>query len=143
MSKPVIVFTNDPEKPKTTLSVIVDVDKVVSISPQFVRINGKVSQKLSAKVTIAPTEKYAFSIISSEIIGNGEENILVDITSLSRPSGTSYILTIDNIKATPGSYLDTILLRTDSEVRPEIEIKVYGNITAEIPQEQESGFIDE
>jgi hypothetical protein len=39
-----------------------------------------------------------------------------------------YLLTVENIKQETGRYFDTIILKTDSEIQPEISISVYGNI---------------
>jgi hypothetical protein len=37
-------------------------------------------------------------------------------------------LIVENLKKAGGYYLDTIYLKTDSKIRPEIKIRVYGNI---------------
>jgi len=40
----------------------------------------------------------------------------------------AYILTVENLKKTEGGYRDTIYLKTDSKIKPEIKINVHGNI---------------
>jgi len=37
-------------------------------------------------------------------------------------------LTVENLKKVGGRYSDTIYLKTDSKIKPEIKIRVYGNI---------------
>ena len=38
------------------------------------------------------------------------------------------VLTVENLKKTPGRYVDTILLTTDSSIQPTLKIFVYGDI---------------
>jgi hypothetical protein len=40
-----------------------------------------------------------------------------------------YVLTVENLKNDTGRYFDTIKLTTDSKIRPEIKIYVYGYIS--------------
>jgi len=40
-----------------------------------------------------------------------------------------YVLTVENLKNDTGRYFDTIKLATDSKLRPEIKIYVYGYIS--------------
>jgi len=37
-------------------------------------------------------------------------------------------LIVENLKKGKGHYYDTIYLKTDSKIKPEIKIRVYGNI---------------
>jgi hypothetical protein len=41
---------------------------------------------------------------------------------------TVYILTVENLKKDPGRYYDIILLKTDSLIKPELQLSVYGQI---------------
>ena len=45
-----------------------------------------------------------------------------------RSERTEYVLTVANLKKEKGRYFETIKLKTDSKIRPEIRIRVYGNI---------------
>jgi hypothetical protein len=47
--------------------------------------------------------------------------------------GNGYILAVENQKKEAGRYRDTIHLKTDSKLKPEIKVNVYGNIY-EAPQ---------
>jgi hypothetical protein len=42
--------------------------------------------------------------------------------------GTAYEVQVENLKKEPGSYYDAIILETDSELKPEFEIRVYGHL---------------
>jgi hypothetical protein len=45
-----------------------------------------------------------------------------------------YILTIENKKTVAGRYADTVILTTDSRIKPTITIPVYGQIISTAPQ---------
>ena len=42
--------------------------------------------------------------------------------------GTEYQLIVENIRREAGRYNDMIVLKTDSKLKPELEVRVYGNI---------------
>jgi hypothetical protein len=42
----------------------------------------------------------------------------------------AYELEVENLRQTTGRYYDTIVLKTDSKVRPELKVKVYGYLRA-------------
>ena len=37
-----------------------------------------------------------------------------------------YLLTVENTKPDQGSYQDTLTLKTDSQLKPELDLPVYG-----------------
>ena len=43
-------------------------------------------------------------------------------------SGLIYQLSVENLKVEPGRYYDTIYLKTNHQLKPELKIKVFGNI---------------
>ncbi len=86
---------------------------------------GMTGQPVSGLATIIPKKKYDFKIIKA--FAEKGENIKVNLSS--RPEGNpGYILTVGNLKKTIGRYYDTVVLKTDSKIKPIIKIKVYGNI---------------
>jgi hypothetical protein len=44
-------------------------------------------------------------------------------------TGEEYLLTVKNLKQVKGSYFETITMKTDTMIQPEIKIKIYGYIT--------------
>jgi hypothetical protein len=50
-----------------------------------------------------------------------------------------YKLTVTNLKREKARYFDTIVLKTDSDVRPELKISVYGNIFDPPPRPKKEG----
>jgi len=79
-------------------------------------------------VKIIPEEKYPFKIVGDRTIHN--QNFHYKLEEVKRSTKTEYVLTVENLKKEKGRYSDTIKLKTDSKIRPEIRIRVYGNILA-------------
>ena len=127
MKKNITVTTNDPVKPKLSLTITGKVEKLVSISSQRVRLIGPAGQQINASVIIIPEKKYAFKIIEAKA-KNGK-HISFSINEKKTIDGTGYVVTVQNLKKDKGRYVDTILLETTSEIRPTIQIRVIGNIT--------------
>ena len=80
-------------------------------------------------MTIIPEEKYPFKIV--EAVANIGENINYKLEEIKKSKRSEYLLTVKNLKKTKGRYFDVIILKTTSKIRPEIKIKVYGNILGE------------
>lgn len=121
MTKNTIVRTNDPEKRKFSLVVTGPVEQVVKINPRSVNLYGKPGEKLEETVTITPSEKYRFSILSMEQLnGSGVTATLIEPADETRPwlvklSGTAQVAT---------NLYDRITLRTDSKYRSVLTIRV-------------------
>lgn len=100
------------------------VEKLAVIQPEgTIRLVGKVGEKLMKNVTIIPEKKYKFKITGAETTTNS--NIKARLNEI-KPN--EYLLTIENIKKEKGRYFDSVLLKTTSKIRPEISIKVYGEV---------------
>ncbi len=127
LNKNITVTTNDPVKPTLNLTITGEVEKLVTITPQKVWLAGPAGQPLNASVNIIPEKKYAFKIVEAKA-KNGE-HITVSIKEEKSAEGTGYVLTVENLKKDRGRYVDTILLKTTSEIRPTIQIRVIGQIT--------------
>jgi len=81
---------------------------------------------LKKTVTITPQEKYPFKIVAVETKKSG--NIAAEIEAVNSTVPTTYKLTITNLKKEKGRYVESVTLKTDSPVRSEIKIRVYGQI---------------
>lgn len=75
-------------------------------------------------VSIIPEKKYPFKILDAK--AQSGQNISVQLDEISKSNGTAYELKVENISQKSGRYYDTIILKTDSKVRPELDVKVYG-----------------
>ncbi|MCP3898820.1 MAG: hypothetical protein GY707_03690 [Desulfobacteraceae bacterium] len=124
------MHTNDPNNPRKILRIKGSVEKIVDISSESLRLEGEPNEDLSEIVTITPSEKYDFKVLSIKV-SNGE-NIEVDLkTKLSETEGSEkpvWQVHIKNIRKTPGRYYETIYLATDLKLMPKLTIRVFGNI---------------
>jgi hypothetical protein len=109
-----------------TLKVTGEVEKLVTITPTRVKLEGRAGQPIKVAVTITPGKKYPFKII--EATARSGKRIRYSLSESKSPNGLQYVLTVKNIKSGKGRYLDTISLKTTSKYRPVIDINVYGNI---------------
>ena len=125
MSKGARVKTNDTGKPEHILTMTGRVEKFADITPRFLRMVGMAGQPMSGLATITPKKKYDFKIIKVF----AEKGVDIKVNLAPRPEGTpGYILTVENLKKTIGRYYDTVIIKTDSKLKPILKIKVYGNI---------------
>ena len=121
------MISNDPVRPSISLTITGEVEKLVTIRPQRVRLTGPAGESINALVKIIPEKKYAFKILEAK--AKKGENIAVSLKVEKGSDGTGYVLIIENLKQDKGRYADTILLKTTSTIRSTIKIPVFGNIT--------------
>jgi hypothetical protein len=128
VKKTATVHTNDPKTPTGTLTIAGHVDSFVELKPKYVRLTGYSGAKISVPVTIIPSEKYPFKI--TEVTARGGTSTFVKYTLTERKAneGKGYTLLIENMKKEKGRYMDLLTLKTDSQIQPKINIRVYGNI---------------
>ena len=77
-------------------------------------------------VKIIPEEKYPFKMVGDRTVN--KKYIRYELKEVKRSEKTEYVLTVANLKKRKGRYFETIKLKTDSKIRPEINIRVYGYI---------------
>ena len=77
-------------------------------------------------VKIIPEEKYPFKMVGDRTVH--KKYIRYELEEAKRSDKTEYVLTVANLKKRKGRYFETIKLKTDSKIRPEISIRVYGYI---------------
>ena len=122
MKKTILVKTDDPGKKKFNLVVTGPVEKVVEINPVSVYLDGTPGETLESIVTITPSEKYKFSILGME------QKINTRIKAqLMEPKGDEKFWQI-KIKSTSDKaddLYDVLTLKTDSQYRPILTIRVY------------------
>jgi hypothetical protein len=122
-------LTSDPARAKIRLTISGNVEKFATISPQQVRLVGPGNKQIKQTVLIFPRKAYPFKIIGVKARIGRDIRYSQDVYKDGDAEG--YILTVENARETQGRYTDTIYLRTDSDVRPEIAIPVYGDITSD------------
>lgn len=126
MKKTASVYTNDKNRPRTDLVIVGTVEKFATIQPKHVNLRGYVGDSLTAKVSITPETKYPFKVIN--VRAKEGKNIKYQLDEAADPANGAYELQVQNLKQDAGRYADTIFLDTDSKIRPQLSIRVYGNL---------------
>ncbi len=126
LKKSVQVETSAPKQPNFTLEITGYIEKFANITPGKLILRGNAGEPVSGSVTIAPDPKFPFRVLETKA-KNGTD-IQVKIEDKQENNTTIYILTVENLKKDPGRYYDVILLKTDSLIKPEIQLSVYGQI---------------
>ncbi len=124
MKKTAGVYTNDKSRPRQDLIISGPVEKFVTIRPEHVSLRGYAGDSIKSKVTIIPEKKYPFIILDAR--AQKGENINIVLAEVKKSSGPAWELRIENLKKTTGRFYDTIVLTTDSKVRPQLNVRVYG-----------------
>lgn len=126
VTKSVQIYSNDPTLPRATLVIKGPVKRFAAIHPNRISLVGLLGSELRQTVSIIPEAEYPFKIISHR----AEKGRFFAYQLLEKQQGRNlvYELTADNLKTDTGWYSDTIILKTDSAVRPELRIPVNGNI---------------
>ena len=126
LAKSITVHTNDPEKQQLRLTIRGQVNNFVTIKPNRVRMTGAAGDDIKTTVQVIPEEKYPFKILETRTLK--EDNIKVTLDEVKEGEETEYRVTVENLKDKRARYFDSVILKTDSDIRPEIKISVYGNI---------------
>jgi len=103
--------------------------RFATIEPKRVVLNGSVTVPLRQVVTIIPEERFAFTILKAET-KEGTRNIDHRLESITHNGRAAYRLTLENRKTEAGRYAETVVLTTDSPIKPQLFIPVFGNIQA-------------
>jgi hypothetical protein len=127
LKKHILVYTNDPRRPVIEFNVLGAVEKVVTVTPLIAKLFGSAKNDVAATIRILPEAKYAFKIVET-IVEKGDY-ITIQLDDALSDGNHEYRLTVKNQMTDKGRYFDTIVLKTDSEVLPEIRIKVFGKIS--------------
>lgn len=101
------------------------------LNPTYARLVGPAGTPVKKEITITREKAYPFRIVG--VKARSGKDIAVGIKELKGDQGDGYLLTIENKKATAGRYADTVILTTDSKVKPTLTVPVYGQVTAAAP----------
>jgi hypothetical protein len=133
MNKKITVVSNDPKRPQLLLTVAGAVEVFATIHPQRVILRGSKGQTMRQELVVTPRTEYPFKITG--INAKNGINIQYEMRTQETPEGPAYIIVVENTKTSPGRYYDTLLLSTDSELKPKIPVHVYGMIAAGSPKD--------
>lgn len=98
------------------------VNKFASITPNMLNLRGIAGQRLKGIVKIIPENKYPFNVIGVEAT-HGKVNLAMQEV-VDGPQ-KAYVLSVENLITEAGSYNDTVVIKTDSPIRPELQLRVY------------------
>ena len=126
MRKTAGVYTNDKTRPQQDLVISGQVEKFVTIRPQNVNMRGFVGDPIKGTVTIIPEKKYPFKILN--LRAQDGKYIKYQLEETKESDTTVYKPNIENLKTDAGRYYDSIILETDSKIRSQIDVRVYGYI---------------
>ena len=127
LQKKAVIHTNDKKQPPLRLHIFGKVEKFATISPKRVKLTGEAGKEIKGYVRIIPEKKYPFKLVEQKE-GQGK-NISYTIERVVAETGEEYLLTVKNLKQTKDRYFETITIKTDTMIQPEIKIRIYGNIT--------------
>jgi len=126
LKKAILVHTNDPRFPELNLSIAGNVQEVVSINPRRVVLQGGADQVLTQSVIIMPRKEYSFRIVETQ--ANQNKNFRYDLKQINSADRSYYLLKVENLRQKQGRYSGVIVMKTDSELKPNLTISVMGNI---------------
>jgi hypothetical protein len=106
------------------------------MEPAYARLVGPVGTEIKKTITITREKAYPFKIL--DVKARNGNDIAFDVQAFSQTDAEGYILTIENKKTVAGRYADTVILTTDSAIRPTISIPVYGQIISTAPEPERS-----
>jgi hypothetical protein len=129
VQKTVTVETNDPKQPLITLNISGRILQFASITPPFARLTGTRGEKIEMNIVIKPQPPHFFKIRKIALKEN--KNITCTLLNASEEAPDEYVLHLENLKTDAGRYADAITISTDSDIRPQITIGVYGDIKEE------------
>ena len=124
MKKTAGVYTNDKSRPQQDLVISGQVENFATIRPQSVSLRGYVGDSIKGMISIIPEKKYPFKILNAK--AQSGKNVNVQLDEKTDSNGTAYELKVENLSQKSGRYSDTIILETDSKIRPELNVRVYG-----------------
>jgi hypothetical protein len=128
LEKSADVMTSDPKEPVVRLTIAGQVDRFAAITPRMLSLRGASGETLRGSVSIVPEEKYPFKIVGAYPV---EGKLKVQIDETRQDGRAAYALVVENVRNEAGSYTDTVRLKTDSPLQPEMDVRVYVYLRAQ------------
>ena len=126
LKQSITVVTSAAKQPNVLIEIAGNVEKFANITPNKLILRGNAGAPIIGTVTISPDPKYPFKVLETKP-KNGTD-IQARIEEKQENNATAYIITVENLKKDPGRYYDVITLKTNSPVKPELQLSVYGQI---------------
>jgi hypothetical protein len=117
------------------LAIAGTVDRFAAINPRMLNLRGTAGEKLQGTVTIVPEEKYPFKVLGAR---SREGKLATSLSEVKENGRTAYAFVVENLKAEAGSCNDTVVLKTDSPLQPELDVRVFVYLRAAPPAEKKA-----
>lgn len=122
LEKSAEVMSNDPKEPVVHLTVAGPVDRFAAVTPRVLSLRGASGEALQGSVSIVPEAKYPFKILEAYAVGG---TLRVKATAAVQDGKPAYTLLVENLRTEAGSYNDTVRVKTDHALQPEMDVRVY------------------
>jgi hypothetical protein len=109
------------------LAIAGKVDHFIRIAPRRLRLEGTVGMPVERTARIILTKKYPVKLLTARA-KNGR-NLRVELEKVPGDDPEEYRLTVQSAHTEAGRYYDTVVITTDSPLRPSISIGVFAHIT--------------
>ncbi len=124
LHKTMRVITNDPKNPEVVLKVSGPVAAFADIKPATISLRGDAGEPISGQAVIKSLDKYPFDIVRTTATANAK--FTYELEKMDKEGETGWILKVTDPDP-QGRYTGTVYLHTDNKIRPQLEVRVYGN----------------
>lgn len=128
LEKSADVMTNDPKEPVVNLRMAGQVDRFAAITPRMLSLRGMSGETLRGSVSIVPEEKYPFRVLGAYPV---EGKLKVQLDEVTQDGKKAYALQVENLRNEAGSFNDTVRVKTDHPLQPEMDVRVYVYLRAQ------------
>jgi hypothetical protein len=128
LEKSADVMTNDPKEPVVHLRIVGPVDRFATITPRTLSLRGVSGETLQGSVRIVPEERYPFKVLETYAL---DGKLRVQLHPDVQDGRASYALRVENLRTEAGAYQDTVRVKTDHPLQPEMDVRVYVYLRAQ------------
>lgn len=123
------IFSNDPQNPKTKISITGFVKQYISIEPSIqIILQGYAGDKITKKVTVTSHEEQPLEI--TEISSTLKNQIQYELTTIEK--GKAYGLEVKTLSGIKEPFQGKVILKTSSQKKPVIELAVISRLLKEV-----------
>lgn len=126
VTRQIRVYSNDPIQGSRKLTIKINVENGVILTPRRINFTGHAGENLSRQVVITQLPEYPFKITGIKAMAG--DNISYELQEITGKETTYYLLEVTSTRETPGRYYDEIIMETDHMLIPSITVKVNGVI---------------
>ncbi len=94
------------------------------MSVNYISFRGTIGKNLERKVTVTPLKNYPFKI--KNVTVKNEKELDLSWREVPGKEINSYEITVRNTRTEPGRVRNTVIIQTDSNIKPELTINVGG-----------------